>query len=398
MLLIPLISILASASAMPYSLTDVSLDITPIDLIPAIKEFENPYFFVFTQAEPSTTLELVRKHGYNGELHEVTTSDGYILEIHRITGRANAIDSNVQKPVAFIMHGLLCSSASWVLSGPEKGLAFILADAGYDVWLGNIRGNTYSRKHMLKDLPEEFYWSFSWHEIGMYDLPAMIDYIIHTTGREKIFYLGHSQGTTTFFVMASERPEYQDKIQAMFAMAPVAYCGRMFSPIFQFLAKFAGPLDVLFKLLGQHKFTPTPEILKKFQRLVCAEDAITQPLCSNVLFLIAGFDQEQMNTTLLPIILEHTPAGASVKQVIHYAQLINSGFLITAGKFRQYDYTLLANLRKYGTIKPPNYDLGKIKVPVSLHYSTNDWLANVKVYYDAFSDLSNPVTNVIQFM
>jgi lysosomal acid lipase/cholesteryl ester hydrolase len=70
-------------------------------------------------------MELIKKYGYNGELHKVTTSDGYILELHRITGRANSPDSNVQKPVAFVMHGLLCDSSVWVLSGAKKSLGKI---------------------------------------------------------------------------------------------------------------------------------------------------------------------------------------------------------------------------------------------------------------------------------
>lgn len=65
-------------------------------------------------------LQLVSKYGYNGELHKVVTHDGYILELHRITGRANSTAQG--KPVAFVMPGLLASSAAWVLSGPEKGL------------------------------------------------------------------------------------------------------------------------------------------------------------------------------------------------------------------------------------------------------------------------------------
>jgi lysosomal acid lipase/cholesteryl ester hydrolase len=65
-------------------------------------------------------LELVKKYGYNGELHTVVTADGYILELHRITRQTNS--SQEGKPVALVMHGLLCSSAAWVLSGPEKGL------------------------------------------------------------------------------------------------------------------------------------------------------------------------------------------------------------------------------------------------------------------------------------
>jgi len=151
----------------------------------------------------------------------------------------------------------------------------------------------------------------------------MIDYIVKTTGREKMFYLGHSQGTTAFFVMSTELPEYQHKIQAMFALAPVAYCSRLRNPIFQFLARFSNSLDVcnfkfdnkiinflpfsffnevnvslqgLLKLIGIYEFAPTDEMIKQFQKMVCAEDAITQPLCANLLFLIAGFDKDQFNT------------------------------------------------------------------------------------------------------
>lgn len=80
--------------------------------------------------------------------------------------------------------------------------------------------------------------------MGIYDLPVMIDHILNTTGYKKLFYAGHSQGSTAFFVMASELPEYNDKINAMFSLAPVAYCSKMFSPVMQFLARIIDPINV----------------------------------------------------------------------------------------------------------------------------------------------------------
>lgn len=72
---------------------------------------------------------------------------------------------------------------------------------------------------------------FSYHELGIYDLPAMIDYVLGMTGYEKIFYVGHSEGTTQFWVTASEKPEYNSKITLMIALAPAAFSGNLRGPI-----------------------------------------------------------------------------------------------------------------------------------------------------------------------
>lgn len=109
------------------------------------------------------------------------SEDGYILTLHRIPrGRHEVKPFKSKKPVALFQHGLLASSDVFLFRGPEHDLrkfklqqnsksfkpkkiaAYIMADAGYDVWLSNMRGNIYSNKHQTFDSEKDpEYWKFS---------------------------------------------------------------------------------------------------------------------------------------------------------------------------------------------------------------------------------------------
>ena len=49
--------------------------------------------------------------------------------------------------------------------------------------------------------------------MGVYDVPACIDYILHHTQQQQLDYVGFSMGTTMYYVMSSERPEYTKKVK-----------------------------------------------------------------------------------------------------------------------------------------------------------------------------------------
>lgn len=67
----------------------------------------------------------------------------------------------------------------------------------------------------------------SFHEMGLYDLPATIDYILEHTNSTQLYYVGHSMGTCMFYVMCSMHPEYNHKIRAQISLAPIAYVHHM---------------------------------------------------------------------------------------------------------------------------------------------------------------------------
>ncbi|EDX13081.1 lipase 3 [Drosophila simulans] len=314
--------------------------------------------------------ERIVDDGYPMERHEVVTSDNYILTMHRIPYSPKTGDSP-NRPVAFLMHGMLSSSSDWVLMGPERSLAYMLADAGYDVWMGNARGNTYSKAHKYWPTYWQIFWNFSWNEIGMYDVPAMIDYVLAKTGQQQVQYVGHSQGTTVYLVMVSERPEYNDKIKSAHLLGPAAYMGNMKSPLTRAFAPILGQPNAIVEVCGSMEFMPSNKFKQDLGIEMCQATSPYADMCANEIFLIGGYDTDQLDYELLEHIKATSPAGASVNQNLHFCQEYNSG------KFRKFDYTALRNPYEYGTYFPPDYKLKNAKAPVLLYYGANDWMCDV---------------------
>ncbi|XP_072747886.1 lysosomal acid lipase/cholesteryl ester hydrolase-like [Anoplolepis gracilipes] len=317
--------------------------------------------FKFNPDVDLSTVEMIKRAGYPVESHVVTTTDGYILTLHRIPG------DNSSLPV-LLNHAFLCTSADWVILGKNKALAYLLADQGYDVWLGNFRGNTYSRAHISLSPSQKEFWDFSFHEMGIYDLPAMITYITNMRSQPLHTYIGHSMGTTTFYIMASELPMIAQNVRMMISFAPAAFISHMTSPV-KYLVSFGTVYKWFMGHFFHDEFIPQRGFWRFVSKYVCEENFIQWWVCAKLMFKITGYDKEQFDYSLVPVILSHAPAGSSTKTLLHYFQMYKSD------RFRQYDYGL-QNLFKYHSIAPPNYDLTNIKVPIALFYSSDDLLIN----------------------
>ena len=67
-----------------------------------------------------------------------------------------------------------------------------IAEAGYDVWLGNSRGTRYSNFNLnVADSSSSEYWDFTWADMGQYDAPAFIKAITDITGKPSVTYIGY---------------------------------------------------------------------------------------------------------------------------------------------------------------------------------------------------------------
>ena len=98
----------------------------------------------------------------------------------------------MSKPPVFMQHGIFDSANCWLMNHSDVAPAFVAARAGYDVWLGNTRGNTFSNSHTTFTQKDYQYWEFDWEQMGKYDIPASLDYITKLTGHQKVAYIGHS--------------------------------------------------------------------------------------------------------------------------------------------------------------------------------------------------------------
>jgi len=208
--------------------------------------------------------------------------------------------------------------------------------------------------------------------MAKYDLPAELTRVMEITGKNKIYYIGHSMGTSTFMAMNSQNQSWADHIELAVLLAPVAYVEHMDSPL-TLLAPFANSIQWIADHLGMGEFLPSNFLMDMLAVFACSDGSLLQGICENVVFLMTGYDQTQMNETMLETIANHIPAGTSSYVVLQYAQGVNNKEFMG---MNWGDDEL--NIQHHGTVEPPKYDLSKINTKVALFWGDNDWLANVQ--------------------
>ncbi|XP_059518730.1 lipase member K isoform X2 [Myotis daubentonii] len=310
--------------------------------------------------------QVISYWGYPYENYDVVTKDGYVLGIYRIP-HGRGCPRTDPRPVVYLQHGLVASASNWICNLPNNSLAFLLADTGYDVWMGNSRGNTWSRKHLKFSPKSPEFWAFSVDEMAKYDLPATIDFIVEKTGQERLFYVGHSQGTTIAFIAFSTNPELAKRIKIFFALAPVITVKYTHSPLRKLTNLSREGVKVLFgdKMFSPHTF------LEQFIATKVCNQKLFHRICSNFLFSFCGFDPKNLNMSRLDVYLAHSPAGTSVQNMLHWAQAVHSGV------FQAFDWgNPYQNMIHFQQFTPPLYNVTKMEVPTAMWSGGHDIVAD----------------------
>ncbi|KAI9363146.1 Alpha/Beta hydrolase protein [Pilaira anomala] len=342
---------------------------------------------------------MIKYWKYEYEEHFAQTRDKYILCIHRIPeGRKQSMkykrvpilksgttiinqihdfekpthDANYNhKPVVLLYHGLTLTSEVWISNiEKERNLALQLADQGYDVWMGNARGNKYSHAHLTKDPNHADFWQFSIDEFALFDLPDTIDYILKETGSSSLTYIGFSQGTTQAFAGLSMNSDLNKKVNLFIALAPAATPKGFSHPMFNRFIKSAP--SIIYFLLGRKIFLK-PVL---FWQSILSPPLFVKIIDGAVHFLF-GWHCNNITQEQKIVSYQHLFSLTSVKSIVHWFQIIGSG------RFQMYDEatSLLPHKPMHNVIDhlPPKFLIKQITTPIAVFYGSDDTLVDYDI-------------------
>lgn len=307
------------------------------------------------------------------------TGDGYLLGLHRLPSRksevglrVNAGTGSLRKRVVYLHHGLLMNSEVWVCMTEEaRCLPFRLVEEGYDVWLGNNRGNKYSKKSTTTSPSTTAFWDFSMDQFAFHDIPDSIDYILHTTGQKSLTYIGFSQGTAQAFATLSIHPALNSKVDVFIGLAPAMSPAGLSNGVVDALVKTSP--DVLFLAFGRRSILSSTAMWQAI---------LYPPIFVRIIDLALSllFDWKAYNISPAQKLAAypHLYSFTSTKSVVHWFQIIRNK------SFQMYDddvgWSTGVNWggrpRSY---KPAKFPTKNIKTPIVLVYGGRDSLVDIDV-------------------
>ena len=360
-----------------------------------------------------TIPEIIESRGFNCQIHEVTTTDGYILTMFRIVNpysnqnipnsngsipnsnqniaNSDSEKSNIRSNYPILcMHGMGGNASQFIvtsddgylknsmdenMSDTDNNLSFFLSKRGYDVWVGNMRGSRYGLKHINPkySLESEEFWNFTMDDVVKYDLTAFIEHIRTVTSYENVGYVGVSLGTTVMFGLLSSAPKYNEIVQPFISLSPCYRLYNMRSPL-------RGPLSLLSNIWYKYpRYAPEFSIeselnLQKKMIEYPVKNVISTHIFWTMMGLLGGYNHEQFDFDRVCVYAAH---GASMwwpwKMLIHSSQ-----YVVRNIPFSMFDYGKETNMKLYGQYDAPLYDVSKItNRSMAFFYSKNDWACSV---------------------
>ncbi|CAI5757220.1 unnamed protein product [Candida verbasci] len=343
--------------------------------------------------------EIVSVSGYRIKEYVVTTNDGYLLVLHKLESKTPT-NQAPPKGIVYFHHGLLTCSELWVLgSEHNKTLPYLLLDLGYEIWLGNNRGNKYSRKHLKLSASNPKFWDFSLDEFSYFDIPNSLNYIqnyYNDLQDNKIIYIGFSQGCSQLFASLSLHPQLNNQIKLFVGLSPAIIPQNLSHPIFKMIvSQTANDNSFLYSLFGRRAILSSVA----FWSTILGPE-IYEKIVDKSLILLFGWNGENISNPQKEIGYPHLFSNSSVKSLLHWFQIIK------ANRFQMFDETCSTGLTKLMNLSKKSKIIGNktipfpitdhLNVPMYLFYGDNDILVDIERIKSLIVDSNHAMINKLE--
>ncbi|CAM6121296.1 unnamed protein product [Calypogeia fissa] len=307
-------------------------------------------------AATSLCAELIEPNGYECHEYKATTGDGFILGIQNMPARCTGAPGK-NSPV-LLQHGLTAGGDNWVSNSPQESLAYILADACFDVWIANSRAIQWSHGHEYLTPANEAYWAWTYDELASYDLKASTEFVYNVRGK-KMSYVGHSLGTTILFAGLSQgkfNTTVRGYLNSAVMLAPIAYASNQSAPVLRASIELdSTPVTYLAGAMESDFYAIT--------HALCGLPLINPALCFFGLTQVLG-PTSYINQSRLGFYTQYLPQPTSTYNLEHLGQGLNRG------NFAFFDKGAHDNIETYGQPTAPDYDLTKFPADLPMQYWT----------------------------
>lgn len=314
-----------------------------------------------------TIHEMCRLFDVSVEDHLVRTEDDYILTLHRIKPKPGRFNGKV----VYLHHGLLMCSDVWVCNiEKNKNLPIVLHELGFDVWMGNNRGNKYSTAHLNRLPKQRKFWDFSIDEFAFFDIPNSVQFVLDRTQVDQLVCIGFSQGSAQMFAAFSLSEELNMKVSQFIAISPAMTPRGLHNRIADALVKSSPGFMYLF--FGHRIVLPTAVL---WQRTL-------HPKLFNWFIDVGNrflFNWQALNITPRQKLASYSKlySTTSVKSIVHWFQILR------AQKFQMFeesDDIINSLYRPYQIATFPTKT--NIKIPILLIYGGIDSLVDINAMKD----------------
>lgn len=135
---------------------------------------------------------------YEKRLYEVETADGWVLVVTRYLPKPQSFPQPIRGAPLMLVHGFSQNRHAWSAGQLVKNLLFF----GADVHVVELRGHGKSSRELQRQRareegrppPPDLEWGWDLDSYFLGDLPALVQAVKRESGRDRIFWIGHSMG------------------------------------------------------------------------------------------------------------------------------------------------------------------------------------------------------------